>query len=352
MLNKRFVLLCIKSAALITAAFTGALGILGKTLDDSGNVTLFGVWIIIGFVISLLIGLVISYQEYLIEDADERAEQTAILENTKDHQRSLEQINRTLHSIRSVEITISVRIKASTKELIPYKKMLDAELHNIKKIIDSGKKLEDVMIDTNVKINVGKDNAQYPICYLQMKWKSQLLPHLCSLKGEEKRNAERILAPIFNVLLTDKVQLEILRNPPPVPVDPKLYNGKSEIVYPPSMYLPSICDKKFFVQTLYWGENSSSLSYDIPNDTFMISTKVNNAIITYDNHKIISTLDLKNKSVILFMDRDVDFEIFNLTILFMKEESKNYSSLFHMVGKEWKKESGYLWACWYRELKQ
>ncbi|MBK6397666.1 MAG: hypothetical protein IPF75_05270 [Bacteroidetes bacterium] len=94
--------------------------------------------------------------------------------------------------------------------------MLDAELHNIKKIIDSGKKLEDLMIDTNVKINVGKDSAQYPIRYLQMKWKSQLLPHLCSLKGEEKRNAERILAPIFNVLLTDKVQLEILRNPPPV----------------------------------------------------------------------------------------------------------------------------------------
>ncbi|MBK6397665.1 MAG: hypothetical protein IPF75_05265 [Bacteroidetes bacterium] len=83
MQNKRFVLLCIKSAALITAAFTGALGILGKTLDDSGNVTLFGVWIIIGFVISLLIGLVISYQEYLIE-MQMKSRTNSILENTKD----------------------------------------------------------------------------------------------------------------------------------------------------------------------------------------------------------------------------------------------------------------------------
>ncbi|MBK6397667.1 MAG: hypothetical protein IPF75_05275 [Bacteroidetes bacterium] len=63
-------------------------------------------------------------------------------------------------------------------------------------------------------------------------------------------------------------------------------------------------------------------------------------------------IGFENKSVILFMDRDVDFEIFSLTMLFMKEESKNYSSLFHMVGKKEKKEMAMLWACCYRELKQ
>ncbi len=316
-------LLILKIITAFTVAITGILGIIGKSTDEIGNLTPYGKINLYILVFALVIAVVTYIVEYFNDEKKERQEQKLLAADIARQNKILIDIQRSFYTINSVDILIHIDIPANSHYFFNYKKKLNEFLDNysankeeVEKVFD--KKTTSVILNTDSEMK-----AIHPVYSVVIKDDSPLFP-------KEDFFALTQLSPVFHILLTESIEFKELHNPPKqLPI--------------PDLNLKQVCDMVIFAPTLY-ENHKSSISYSPTNNTFSVVTRTEKAIITHDNGKIISILDLPNKYLVLYSGTGrKDFELKELRIQFNKSESKNCNSLLSISQKQCQVIEGQMW---------
>lgn len=316
-------LLTLKIIAAFAVALTGILGIIGKSTDELGNLTRYGRINLYILVFALVVAILTYVVEHFNEEQKDKKDQKLLVADIARQNKILIDIQRSFYAINSVDILIRVDIPADAHFFDNYKKKLNEFLNNylinkeqVEKEFD--KKTTSVILNTAPKLK-----AIHPVYSMVIKDDSPLFP-----KDDFLALAQ--LSPVFHILLTESIEFKELHNPPKqLPI--------------PDLYLNQVCDMAIFAPTLY-ENHKSSISYSPTYNTFSVTTRTEKAIITHDNGKIISILDLPNNYLVLYSGTGrKDFELKELRIQFNKSESKNYNSLLSINQKQCQVIEGQMW---------
>lgn len=277
-----------------------------------------------------MVAIVTYVVEHFIDEKKDRQEQKKLSADIARQNKMLTDIQRSFYAINSVDILIQVEIPDDSHSFDNYKKKLNEFLNNylndkekVEKEFDN--KITSVILNTEPKLK-----AIHPVYAVVIKDDSPLFP-----KNDLLALAQ--LSPVFQVLLSESIEFKELHNPPKqMPI--------------PDLYINQVCDMAIFAPTLYENHKSSISYYPVYN-TFRVVTRTDKAIITHDNGKIISILDLPNKYLVLYSGTgSKNFELKELRIQFNKSESKNYNSLISINQEHCQVIEGQMWKAFAHKL--
>lgn len=329
----KFILLLLKILSTIAATIAGILGILGKSTTEAGNLTTYGKTNFLILVISLLIGVIITIIEFFNDRRKELTEQKRVEEELKIQNKILKDIQRSIYTIDSIDIVISIQFNISyDTRLRKYRKKLDAF---IKKCIEDGK-ATDIEYDPNLtKVVLEPDKiSSRSIEFIDIKKGSPFYP-------SSDITVDIALSPDYNILITENINFD------------KLDALLEECPYV-SQHLNLFCDLAYYAPTKF-EDDANSITY-YPNKHIMnITTKINDVQIEHDNGKIVSVHDLFEKYLIIFSSHFSDFyehvKLDELQIKFNKSSNKHYNSLVVIKTDQYEFIKGRRWAAYVYKIK-
>lgn len=316
----------------IVAFASGISGIVGQSTDAKGHLTFYGWSAMTALIISSAVAMATSIIEQKKEKEKEKNDLAIVNQTLEAQNKILDGLTRAFYNIETIDFSIEYFIPADHHMFTMYKVKLDAFIQRW--FAENCPELEEGL--TIIKAG-NEPNNGHPVYNMSIRPETSLAP----LEG---------IGNWENTLVHVKSDILIGRN------TDFSYLNHSDLNPPiPSLYLNHGCDLRILAHAFFAknidGSPSCVLSYQPGKNRFRFISRRRNAVITFNNGKVLSYKDVIGKQLTIFIDSWFTqvingITLGNVRVHFHRSQATDYSSYIDLEGENMTEIKGSNWKAY------